>query len=74
MESDSTNAICWVSNLEAEPWKFHFVLNEIKALSSSNVVSFSHVVREANFTADSLAKLGVERIVLCLLPSCNCDL
>lgn len=57
------NAILWVSKLEGGPWKFHSFLSEIKALSFSGVVSFSHVVREANFIANSLAKKGVDRIV-----------
>lgn len=29
MESDSSNAISWVSTLDKCPWKFHFHLSEI---------------------------------------------
>lgn len=63
MESDSANAIRWASNLEGRPRKFHVVLDEIKAPSSSAAVSSSHVAQKANFMANSLAKQGVERTV-----------
>ena len=44
VESDSANAIHWVSNLDGSPWKFHFLLSKIKALSSSGAVSFSFFI------------------------------
>lgn len=36
VESDSANAILWASKSEDAPWKFHFLLQEIKALSSND--------------------------------------
>ena len=35
VESDSSNAIAWVANRKRNPWKFQFLFNEIRALSSS---------------------------------------
>ena len=61
VESDSLNAISWVSSSAMFPWKSQFYLNEIRALSSSIQVSFIHVGRAANGFADSLAKQGVDR-------------
>ena len=49
--------------MERGPWRFQYYLNEIKALSSSIKVSFSHICRSANGMADSLAKQGVHRVV-----------
>ena len=34
VESDSLNAISWVSSSTTFPWKFQFYMNEIRALSS----------------------------------------
>eukprot|EP00268_Persea_americana_P036637 TRINITY_DN3614_c1_g1_i6.p1 TRINITY_DN3614_c1_g1~~TRINITY_DN3614_c1_g1_i6.p1 ORF type:complete len:138 (-),score=27.70 TRINITY_DN3614_c1_g1_i6:344-757(-) len=48
VESDSLNAISWVSSSAMFPWKFQFYLNEIRALSSSIQVSFIHVGRTGN--------------------------
>ena len=62
MESDSLNTISWV-NSKKGPWRFQFILNEIKSLSSSIPVTFSYVSRLANFMADALAKQGVVRIL-----------
>ena len=56
MKSDSSNAISWVSKRKVLPWKFQFIFNEIRGLSSSINVVFSHEVRSANSMADSLAK------------------
>lgn len=41
---------------------FHFILNQIKFLSSSIQVEFSHIFRSANAMADVLAKQGVDRL------------
>lgn len=45
-------------------WKFHFLLNEIKTLSSLLQVEFKHILHSANGVADSLAKKRVD----CLVP------
>ena len=62
VESDSSNAITWVSNKKDFPWKFQFHFNEIRELSATLNVSFLHEVRSANSIADALAKQGVERL------------
>ena len=61
VESDSSNTIAWVSNRKANQWKFHFLFNEIRALSSSINVVFRHELRSANHVADALAKQGIDR-------------
>ena len=68
VESDSSNAIRWVSKVERGPWRFQYYLNEIKALSSSIKVSFSHICRSADGMVNSLAKQGVHRVVLLVAP------
>lgn len=61
VESDSRNAVSYVSSLETAPWTFQFHLNEIKSLSSLIQVEFQHVGRPANAFADYLAKQVVDR-------------
>ena len=61
-ESDFLNDISWVDYRKG-PWRFQFILNEIKSLSSSISVTFSYVSRLANFMANALAKQGVVRIL-----------
>ena len=61
VESDSSNAVAWVSNRKVNPWKFQFLFNEIRELSSNINVVFLHVLRLANSITDALAKQGVER-------------
>eukprot|EP00268_Persea_americana_P056975 TRINITY_DN6784_c0_g1_i2.p2 TRINITY_DN6784_c0_g1~~TRINITY_DN6784_c0_g1_i2.p2 ORF type:complete len:105 (-),score=19.94 TRINITY_DN6784_c0_g1_i2:1073-1387(-) len=68
VESNSLNAISWMSCLEEDLWKFQFLFNEIKTWSSSLNVEFHHVLRSGNGMADALAKLGVEREVALLAP------
>lgn len=46
-----------------KPWKFQFLLNEIKFLVSRLQVEFCHVVRLDNCMEDSLVKQGVDRVV-----------
>ena len=62
VESDSHDAISWV-NSKKGPWRFQFILNEIKSLPSSIPVTFSYVSQSTNFMADALAKQGVVRIL-----------
>ena len=59
-ESDSHNAISWVSSSTMFPWRFQFYAIEIRDLSSMIQVVFKHVGRSANGFTDSLAKLGVD--------------
>ena len=68
VESDSLNAISWMSCLEKGPWKFQFLFNEIKTWSSSLNIEFHHVLRSGDGMADALAKLGVEREIALLAP------
>lgn len=49
-------------NWKTALWKSHFLLNEIKVLSSYSAVPFTHLFQDA-FIADSLAKNGVDRAV-----------
>lgn len=70
VESDSMNAIYWVSSSCILPWFFQFYFNEIKELSFKISVKFLHVRLSANSFADILAKLGVDRpvpLVVCSL-------
>ena len=63
VESDLANAISWVKSLRG-PWKMQFLFNEISHLISNLQVTFQHIRRSANGTANCLAKRGVHR-------SCN---
>ena len=63
VETDSSNAVPWVLNRMATPWRFQFLFNEIHILSTKINVVFRHELRSANFTADALANQGVGRVV-----------
>lgn len=54
------------------PWKFQFIFNDIKSLSSSIQLTFIHVSGSANIMADDLAKQGVGRIFLLRLFLFSC--
>lgn len=43
IESDSSDAISWVSSSSVGPWRFCFHLVEIKFLSSLSQVAFKHL-------------------------------
>lgn len=62
IESDSSNSIGWISSYEGH-WKFHFLLSDIKFMSSQGLVEFKHVGRLANVMVDSLGKQGVDKVV-----------
>lgn len=62
VESNSSNAITWVSNQAMYPWKFQFVFNEIRDVSSILNVAFHCEVRSANSMLDALAKQWVKRL------------
>lgn len=61
MESDSSNVIVWISTSSESPWRFHFILKEIKFLFSMIQVKLSRVLHSVNAMKDSLAKQGLER-------------
>ena len=42
VESDTSNVVSWVSNRKANPWKFQFLFNETRALSSSINAAFRY--------------------------------
>lgn len=56
VESNSSNAIAWVSVSLGGPSTFQFILNEIKALSSAIQVEFIHISM-----ANILARQGMDR-------------
>lgn len=62
LESDSTLAIGWVLSSDFRPWK---LLNDLHAIdrlrAEVDCFKVSHVLREANEKADTLAKEGVDR-------------
>lgn len=62
VESDSSNAISWIS-LGEGPSKLQFLFSKNKSPSSSIQVCFKHVRRLANAMADSLGKEGVDRVL-----------
>ncbi|XXG58395.1 hypothetical protein AAC387_Pa04g0713 [Persea americana] len=62
MESDSSNAVSWISSNEGL-WRFHFLFAEIKSLSSQGYVEFKHVRSSANAMTDSLTKQVVDRVI-----------
>ncbi|KAL4291112.1 hypothetical protein GQ457_14G017520 [Hibiscus cannabinus] len=64
VEFDSAVAISWVSHRERRPWRLGLLFHRLdSACLSLPCVCFSHVLREANGIADSLAKAGVDRSV-----------
>lgn len=69
IECDSSNSICRVSSTSEDPWKFHFLLVEIKSLSSLVQVTFKHEKRGINLMADSVANQEVDREVFLVAPS-----
>lgn len=75
VESDSSNAINWVSSLASFPLRFQFLFNEILVLSSINV-EFKHVRWMTNGFFGSLAKQGDGSFpfVTMLLLSCSVSL
>lgn len=63
LESDSSNVISCITKSDSRPWKFSNLFNRLSnLLEIIGHVTFVYIFREANFFADSLAKLGVSRI------------
>ncbi|CAL2255073.1 unnamed protein product [Prunus armeniaca] len=59
VEGDSKLIIDCVNNLVSVPWSISLLVQDIRLLSSyCKEVSFQHIFREANFTADAIASLG----------------
>ena len=59
VEGDSKVLINCLKGSFSTPWRLKKIVEDINWLSSFfKEISFSHIHREANFTADSLAKLG----------------
>ncbi|CAL9010563.1 unnamed protein product [Prunus brigantina] len=59
IEGDSKLTIDCINNKISAPWNIHLLVQDIRLLSSyCEEISFQHVFREANFTADALANLG----------------
>lgn len=67
VENDSSNDIAWALREDNIPWKFHYLLNKIRSLSSSIKAEFKHINRLVNILADSLAKQGVDRETLSIV-------
>ncbi|BBG93775.1 RNase H family protein [Prunus dulcis] len=65
VKGDSKLIIDCVNNLVSVPWSISLLVQDIRLLSSyCEEISFKHISREANFTADAVASLGYR-------PSCG---
>lgn len=72
VESNSMNAISWISPSVVSPWRFYFYFNEINMSSSSIQAEFWNVSWMANDLAYSLAKQGVNRSSPMIVFSTQC--
>lgn len=62
IESDSSIVVGWVNSKSNRPWKLANELNQIDYLMELTCCSqVNHIFREANESADSLAKAGCNR-------------
>ncbi|VVA28953.1 PREDICTED: ribonuclease [Prunus dulcis] len=58
-EGDSKLVIDCINNKVSVPWSINLLVQDIRLLSSyCDEISFQHVLREANITADALASIG----------------
>lgn len=57
LDGDSSNSISWTAYPDIGPWKFRYILNEIRSIAASIKVVSRHV-RVANEILDSLTKEG----------------
>ena len=65
IESDSKIAVRWCSGKDCRPWKLWEIFGAIdKFVEDIGNVSWTHIYREANDLADSLAKSGVGRSLM----------
>ncbi|KAI5339698.1 hypothetical protein L3X38_018970 [Prunus dulcis] len=70
VENDSKLIIDCVNNLVLVPWSISLLVQDIQLLSSyCEEISFQHIFREANFTADAVASLG-HSLTSSRLPAC----
>ena len=74
VESDSSNAIPWVSSPKEGPLKLHFLLSQIKELESSMQVVYKHVGRSINGKADFWLNNGLTGMFLLWLICCSFNL
>lgn len=58
IESDSKLLVTWCQKNTSPPWELHDLWKKITVMGDYVSYSIAHVYREANKTADSLAKLG----------------
>lgn len=58
IESDSELLVSWCHTHNTPPWRLQALWKKIRVLGDLMCYSIVHVYREANATADSLAKLG----------------
>ncbi|OMO61107.1 hypothetical protein CCACVL1_23740 [Corchorus capsularis] len=66
IESDSRNVVSWVGNPDSVPWKLRrWVLHISSLIKGLTGFSISHIFREGNVEADTLAKEGVDRTDPC---------
>lgn len=61
IDGDSFSSIQWGSWKISHPWRLTNWVEEAQDISSQHEASFHHILREANATADGLAKDGVFR-------------
>lgn len=61
--SGSFNATSWVKSFHG-PWKMQFLFNKIHRLASLSQVSFQHIRRSTNGMTVSLAKQGVDCLLM----------
>ncbi|XVF79053.1 hypothetical protein PTKIN_Ptkin14bG0188900 [Pterospermum kingtungense] len=62
LECDSRNAVSWVANPDTAPWRMRNLLNHIcNLLKKTKAWKVTHIFRECNQVADSLAKEGASR-------------
>ena len=62
IESDSSNAVSWVTCALDVPWRLKTIFNKINVVKRKfQKIMFHKIPREANFITDGLTKLGVDR-------------
>ncbi|XVF73360.1 hypothetical protein PTKIN_Ptkin12aG0195400 [Pterospermum kingtungense] len=62
IESDSRNVVHWISHPVQAPWRLRGILVEVENLKKMVPHwSIRHIFREANHSADALAKSGIHR-------------
>ncbi|XVF77633.1 hypothetical protein PTKIN_Ptkin14bG0062000 [Pterospermum kingtungense] len=63
LESDSTNAVMWISNPSSAPWRFRWLINNIENIKRLIPNwSVNDTLQEANVVVDILANAGINRV------------